>query len=88
MLVLQRVRQLVRERDVVDARAAHEREVLAARVVVAGDLLAEDGRLDLPQVGARREQAEQLEQLLVGAPPGDAARCGRTRRSLAPRLRR
>ena len=54
MLVLERVRQLVRERHVVDAGAAHEREPPAPRVVVAGDLLAEDRGGDPPIVAIRR----------------------------------
>jgi hypothetical protein len=67
---------------------AHEREALAARVVVAGDLLAEDVGLDSPQVRAGRQQPEQLQQLLVLAPLRDRVAAVVLGEPLAPGLRR
>jgi hypothetical protein len=71
VLVLERVVELVGERDLPEEpvgslRTFHDAQASAAGVVVARHLLAVHRLRDLPQVDAGLEQAEQLEHLLVG----------------------
>lgn len=92
-LVLERVGELVGEGHVVELaagrrRSAHDRELLASCVVVARDLLAVDRGLDPPQVGPVRNQAEELEELLVRAQDAGRARPVELGEALAPRLGR
>ena len=73
-LVLERVRELVGERDLVEHAvrrlgALDHPQPPGARVVVAGDALAEDRGGHAAQVDVGLEQAEQLQHLLVGLAP-------------------
>jgi hypothetical protein len=92
VLVLERVRELVRERDLDERRRAgrvlDDREPLRARVVEAGDLVAEQRPRDRAQARAGLEQAEQLEQLLVGPLPRGRVLAVELREPLRAGLRR
>ena len=71
--VLQSVRELVGDGDLVEdrtsaGRSLDEREALGARVIEARHLLAEDRARRLAQVGVGRQQPERLEHRLVHAP--------------------
>ena len=72
VLVLQHVRQLVREHHLVQhpvggLRALDDPQPVLARVVVAGDRLTQRRRVGLPEVGPRRHQSEQHQHVGVGA---------------------
>ena len=92
-LVLERVRELVGERDLVQhpvlgLGALDDPQALRARVVVAGHALAEDGGRHLAQVDAGLEQPEQLEHLLVGVAPARGVGAVEVLEPVALRLRR
>ncbi len=90
-LVLQGVRQLVGEHDLakrVGGRAVHDRQALGARVVVAGDALAEHRGRDRAQVDVGLDQPEALEHRLVGPAAGGGVGAVEVVEPLAPRLSR
>jgi hypothetical protein len=89
VLVLERMRELVSEDDLVlgaTAAPLDDRHRLGLVVVEAGHLLAEDRPGQLAQVGAARQETQQCQDLLVVSAPLRRVLVVEDREALLPRL--